>query len=81
MENKEQLIEQFYEEYEMLTDEQKSAVCWFIENREIAEKLSKGKKIPDDEMENMIEIAMNKKDYIRLLLLKNKQKMDRNGNE
>lgn len=80
MENKEQLIQEFIKEYEGLTTEQKKAICWLIENNEIADELSKGEKIPKDEMESLINRAIQKDDYIMLVLLIYKNQIDENNN-
>ena len=43
---------------------------------DLAKELSKGKKIPKDEMKNLIEKAISKEDNFMLLLLLYKQKAD-----
>lgn len=81
MKNKQQDTKMLIEKYETLPDEQKKAVCWFIKNMDVAERLSKGEKIPKDEMKNLIEKALNKEDYIMLIRLLYKQQKDENSNE
>ena len=64
---------------ELLTDspsELRSALHWMLKNQATVTELCKGKAIPADEMETMIEEAKKKKDYFSALLLAHKRLYD-----
>lgn len=55
--------------YQELPQEIQSAVIWIMEHNEIVDYLVQGEKIPKKEIEEFIQNAMEKKDYLMVVML------------
>jgi|GEM_PF-3867211 len=69
MGKKEEQIKKLMEEYEMLTDEQKRAMCWLVKNRKLIAEFAKEEKMSENEMERLIESARKSRDYLQMAAL------------
>lgn len=69
-------MEDFIEKLEKLTPKKQTAICWLMENTEIADELCKGKKLTKEQIERYTKYAEEKDDYLFLLLVKYKQMKD-----
>ena len=55
--------------YQERPQEIQSAVIWIMEHNEIVDYLVQGEKIPKKEIEEFIQNAMEKKDYLMVVML------------
>ena len=65
--------------YRELPQEIQSAVLWIMEQNEIVDYLVQGEKIPKKEIEEIIQKAMEKKDYLMVVMLIYKGVYDMNN--
>ena len=65
--------------YRELPQEIQSAVLWIMERNEIVDYLVQGEKIPQKEIEEFIQKAMEKKDYLMVVMLIYKRVYDMNN--
>lgn len=76
MKEKEEQNKNIEELIQALPDEMQSAICWLIHNIEIADQLSEGERMTDEEIERLTQRALDRKDYVMLALVKYKQTKD-----
>ena len=65
--------------YQVLPPEIQCAVLWIIEHNEIVDYLVQGEKVPTQEIENFIQKALEKKDYLMVVILIYKRVYDMNN--
>lgn len=76
MDNKERKLELLEEKIKNMPEFEQKAVCWVINNIEIAEVMSKGRRIPKDKIELLVKSAREKNDYALLGLVLYKETKD-----
>lgn len=65
--------------YRELPQEIQSAVLWIMEQNEIVDYLVQGEKVPTQEIEDFIQKALEKKDYLMVVILIYKRVYDMNN--
>lgn len=73
MKEREEQIKNIEELIKALPDEMQTAICWLIQNIEIADQLSRGERMADEQIEQFTQRALDRKDYVMLALVKYKQ--------
>ncbi len=73
MKEREEQIKNIEELIKALPDEMQKAICWLIQNIEIADQLSRGERMADEQIEQFTQRALDRKDYVMLALVKYKQ--------
>lgn len=76
MKEREEQIKNIEELIKALPDEMQKAICWLIQNIEIADQLSEGERMTDEQIEQFTQRALDRKDYVMLALVKYKQSKD-----
>lgn len=76
MKEKEQSIKYIVEHIKSLPKELQWAICWAIENIELVNQLTEGEKMTEIEIEKFTQTALEKKDYIMLVIVLYKQRKD-----
>lgn len=64
--------------YHTLPPEIQNAVLWIIEHNEVVDYLAQGESVPEKEMEDLIQKAIEKKDYLMVAMLVYKRIYDMN---
>lgn len=62
--------------YQTLPPEIQNAVLWIIEHNEVVDYLAQGEKVPEKEVEDLIQKAIEKKDYLMVAMLVYKRVYD-----
>lgn len=75
----EEKIKRMINIYQELPAEIQYAVLWIMEHNEIVDSLVKGKKAPEKEIEDLIQIAIEKEDYLMVVMLAYKRVYDINN--
>lgn len=65
--------------YQTLPPEIQNAVLWIIEHNEVVDYLAQGEKVPEKEMEDLMQKAIEKKDYLMVAMLVYKRVYDMNN--
>ena len=73
MKEKDEQIKNIVEQIKALPDEMQKAIYWLIQNIEIADQLSEGTRMTDEEIEQFTQRALARRDYVMLVLIKYKQ--------
>lgn len=76
MKEKEEQLEHIEELIQGLPKEMQEAIYWLIRNIKIVEQLSEGEIMTDEEIEQLTQSALDRKDYVMLALIKYKQVKD-----
>lgn len=76
MRKKEERIENIEEMIQALPDDMQKAIFWLIRNIRIADQLSEGERMTNEEIEQITQNALDRKDYAMLALVKYKQIKD-----
>lgn len=74
----EEKIKSLLSMYQTLPPEIQNAVLWIIEHNEVVDYLAQGEKVPEKEMEDLIQKAIEKKDYLMVAMLVYKRVYDTN---
>jgi len=77
MSAKELILKDLEKQIKALPETGQKAVCWFINNIEIAEQLAGGGKIAEGEIKGLIQTAVEREDYVMLALVLYKKNKDR----
>ena len=64
--------------YQTFPLEIQNAVLWIIEHNEVVDYLAQGESVPEKEMEDLIQKAIEKKDYLMVAMLVYKRVYDLN---
>lgn len=81
MNEKEKGIKFIMEQSETLPDEAQRAISWLIKNIDIVDELTKNEKLTKEEIATLIQNALEKKDYISLVMVLYKQNRDQTETE
>lgn len=65
--------------FQELPQGMQSAVLWIIEHNEIVDYLVQGEKVPEKEIEDLIQKAIEKNDYLMVVMLVYKRVYDMNN--
>lgn len=74
----EEKIERLINMYQALSPEIQYALLWVIEHWKIVDFLVQGEKVPEKEIEELIQKAMEKEDYLLVVILVYKRVYDIN---
>lgn len=75
----EEKIKSLLSMYHTLPPEIQNAVLWIIGHNEVVDYLAQGEKVPEKEMEDLIQKAIEKKDYLMVAMLVYKRVYDMNN--
>lgn len=72
----EEIIESLIRLYQSLPPEIQFAVLWLLEHNEIVDYLMQGEKVTEKEIEDLIQKAVEEKNYLRVVILVYKRVYD-----